>query len=474
VIARLILAELRHRPGRMTALVLGYAFGVSVMVVLLAVGEAMLDQARDAALIGGGDVIVLPAGVSPEMLKVGGTATLFAGLDQARFIQRQILESPRGRDEFGVLAASPILEGRLVRIGRAGREVHALASAEIPSRAAAVGAAPRLLAGRWTDNDADRRWTDPSPEELLHEIDAFHMPYGSAVGDSTWAEWHYFNVALDDDRWFYLAYTVRGRVGIDGEWDGQLLLTLRDPVAGYRSFTRDVPAATIRFDTLRADLVLDDGARVTQSSGRYRIEADVDGLWIDLRITPSHHRLFPPSELGGADLVSGYVVPALRASAEGRVCLPECEEVRQAVAYHDHNWGVWRDVSWEWGTASDEAISLLYGVVRGENTAEQGLFAYLADDRGVRGVFRPGPMDVTLTRRVVHGGTDLDVPVHLRFEDARLGLLVEISVESFQITDLERDRRRYFLQLRGTAEVRELGQPPRKLRGFFETYIDPA
>jgi energy-coupling factor transporter ATP-binding protein EcfA2 len=57
-----VLAELRNRPGRALFLLGGYALGVAVMVVLLAVGEAMLEQARDRALVGGGDVVVVPAG----------------------------------------------------------------------------------------------------------------------------------------------------------------------------------------------------------------------------------------------------------------------------------------------------------------------------------------------------------------------------------------------------------------------------
>ena len=72
MILRLVLAELRHRPGRALFLLGGYSLGVAVMVVLLAVGEAMLEQAKDRALVGGGDVVLVPAGISPEMLRAGG------------------------------------------------------------------------------------------------------------------------------------------------------------------------------------------------------------------------------------------------------------------------------------------------------------------------------------------------------------------------------------------------------------------
>src|SRR5688572_12545906 len=101
MILQLVWSELRHRPGRAAFLLGGYSLGVSVMVVLLAVGEAMLEQARDRALVGGADVVVVPAGISAEMLKAGGATSLFLGIDQARFVQRTVLESARGREERG-------------------------------------------------------------------------------------------------------------------------------------------------------------------------------------------------------------------------------------------------------------------------------------------------------------------------------------------------------------------------------------
>src|SRR5215218_2794007 len=129
---RLVAAELRHRPGRAAFLLAGYSLGVSVMVVLLAVGEAMLEQARDQALVGGGDVIVVPAGISPDMLRAGGATSLFLGIDHARFVQRTVLESPRGREELGVSAASPVLDDKLVELTARSGSFPAIAAGEIP------------------------------------------------------------------------------------------------------------------------------------------------------------------------------------------------------------------------------------------------------------------------------------------------------------------------------------------------------
>jgi hypothetical protein len=102
--------------------------------------------------------------------------SLFLGLDQARFIQHAVLESPRARTRYGITSASPILDAKLLRISAGGREAPALATGEIPSRARAAGAAPVLLAGSWEDGDADRQWVEPTAQERLARIDRLHLP----------------------------------------------------------------------------------------------------------------------------------------------------------------------------------------------------------------------------------------------------------------------------------------------------------
>jgi hypothetical protein len=475
MIFRLVAAELSHRPGRAAFLLAGYSLGVAVMVVLLAVGEAMLDQARDRKLVGGGDLVVVPAGISGEMLKAGGATSLFLGIDHARFVQRAVLESPRAREDFGVRSASPVLEGKLVEVTTAKGAFAGSAAGEIPSRARAAGAAPQLLAGSWADSESDRLWSSPTADELYREIDHFHLPTG-AGRDSTWAEWHYFNVVLAPDRWLYLTLMVAGEVGVPGRWGGRVLLTERGADGEHRAFTRDVPGEAVRFDTASADLRIGDGSFVRQADGVYRVVAEAEGRRVELEIRPAAGRYFPPTDLGGTALVSGYVVPALYAEATGTVCLPRCERVRGAQAYHDHNWGVWRNVSWEWGSASNARLSLLYGVVRGEDTTSaptaRGVFAYLVDERGVRGLYRPAGMVVEATRVVRVDGRPIRVPSRLRFEDPRRGLRVEIDVQSAHVTDQHRERRRWFVQMRGVATVSVPGQATERLAGFFETYVD--
>jgi hypothetical protein len=471
MLLRLVTAELRHRPGRALFLLGGYALGVAVMVVLLAVGEAMLEQSRDPVLVGGGDVVVVPAGISLEMLRTGGVESLFLGIDQARFLQREVFESERGAGEFGIVAASPILESARLELLAGGR-IHAVAGVgEIPSRAAAAGAGPEVLAGTWTDSDADRAWAGPTHEALLREIDRFHLPRGEAGLDSTWAEWHYFNAVLDDDRWIYLTFMVGGRMQVEGEWGGRILLTIRDRDGSHRSITRDFPHDQVVFDTLGPDLRFGEDSWVRLRGAEYHVVARVPGASIDLRLDPDRRRYFPPADLGGTELISGYVVPALAARVRGTFCLPGCERAVDLRGYHDHNWGVWRDVSWEWGAASDDRYSLLYGVVRGPDSGDGPLFGYLVDTDGPVGIFRPRDVRYTRTAPRAHGDVMLEVPTELTLEDPRRGLRVVVSVSSTTVSELERDAYPYFLQMRGEAEITLEGRVVGRLPGFFETYL---
>jgi hypothetical protein len=472
VLLRLVIAELRHRPGRALFLLAGYALGVAVMVVLLAVGEAMLEQARDRALVGGGDMVVVPAGISLEMLRTGGVESLFLGIDQARFLQREVLEGPRGRDGYGLRAASPLLDGKRLELLDGERSFAIIATGEIPSRAAAAGAAPPLLAGRWEDSDADRAWAEPTHDQLLRQIDRFHLPTGAAAQDSTWAEWHYFNTVLGPDRWVYLTFMVAGRMAVPGEWGGRLLLTIREADGTHRSLTRDFPHDQVVFDTASPDLRFGADSWVRLEDAAYHVVARLPGASIDMRVDPVRHRFFPPADLGGTELISGYVVPALYARTSGTLCLPSCERVENVQGYHDHNWGVWRDVSWEWGAASDERLSLLYGVVRGPDAPEQGLFGYLVDDAGPVGIYRPRPIRYTRMQPARVGTATIQVPGQMTFEDPRRGLRVVIDVDAAHVTDLARERFRYFVQMRGVATVTEGGRERGRLPGFFETYVD--
>ncbi|MDB4872202.1 MAG: MacB-like periplasmic core domain protein, partial [Gemmatimonadales bacterium] len=72
MIAQLAFRNITYRPWRSVLLFFGYGVGVAVMIVLLSIGEALLSQARNEKLVGGGSITVLPEGLDVEVMKTGG------------------------------------------------------------------------------------------------------------------------------------------------------------------------------------------------------------------------------------------------------------------------------------------------------------------------------------------------------------------------------------------------------------------
>src|SRR4051812_49942038 len=74
------------RRWRTAMLLAGYGLGVATMIVLLSIGEALVLQASDEKLIGGGDVTVLPQGIDVEVMKTGGLGGVVFFLDHSKII----------------------------------------------------------------------------------------------------------------------------------------------------------------------------------------------------------------------------------------------------------------------------------------------------------------------------------------------------------------------------------------------------
>jgi hypothetical protein len=367
MLLRLAFRGLLDRPWRSAFLLAGFALGVGVMITLLAIGEAMVVQSKDEKLVGGGDVTVLPEGIDLEVMKTGGVGGMFASIANARFVYRQLLASPRLADRVDVVA--PQTDGALLYLRTPdGTDIPVRALGEIPSASRAVGAAPTIVAGVWDDDDGDRRWQRPTLAELRHEIDRFHHTPAVIAPDErpTWGEWHYFNVLSEDTkRWAFLTLAVGGDIP-NGEWGGQVLLTLHEQGRAPRRFTQFVPSRGITLDTTRADLTLGANTVRVLPDGRYEVRAQAreEGTGVAATVlfvlTPAPGAYFPGTSIGDATLVSGYAVPALRGTIDGTICVAaRCERFTAAQGYHDHNWGVWRDVEWEWGSARLGEYSVL-------------------------------------------------------------------------------------------------------------------
>jgi hypothetical protein len=211
---------------------------------------------------------------------------------------------------------------------------------------------------------------------------------------------------------------------------------------------------------------------------------------VDLDVTPAPGAYFPGASIGGEDFVSGYAVAALRADATGSICVARsCERFEAVQAYHDHNWGVWSGVTWEWGAARAGAYTILYGRVNPPDRldAPAPLFLFLVDSLGFRAVFRPTTVAYTDGRTTVVDGQSIRVPARAVLVDVRRGdtLRVELEIEDAVATDMRRSavqrgepgvalmRTPWFVQMKGIARVsgRVGGTPVRgEGRGFFETY----
>jgi len=496
MIAILARRNLTLRPWRSALLLGGFGLGVGVMIVLLAIGEAMLTQARDERLIGGGDVTVLPEGIDIEVMKTGGVGGLFFSINNARFLDLQVLSSRRHSAD--VRAVAPQIADKVVYLRTAdGRERPVRATGEIPSRSAAVGAVPPLAAGQWVDDDLDRRWRAPTASELRADIDHFHLPPRDVENRESWAEWHYFNVLSDDRRrWAFLSFIVGGDIP-NGEWGGQVLLTLHEEGRPARRFAATFPSDSVAFSTWNADVRVGNGTVTVLDDGRYRVrararrEGGTEAATVDLTLTPSPGAYFPGASLGSGGFVSGYAVPGLRAEAAGTICVSaRCERYEAAQAYHDHNWGVWRGVTWEWGASRAGSYTFLYGRVQPPDSAsgESPLFFYLVDSLGYRALFRPQRIDYVDDRVITVDGQPVRVPSRATFADVKGEdtLRVELVVEDAAGTDTRAPQaergetmtargltRPYFIQMKGRARLsgRVGGSPiAGEGYGFFETY----
>jgi hypothetical protein len=321
----------------------------------------------------------------------------------------------------------------------------------------------------------------PSRQQLYDELDRFHAP---ATLDSSWGEWHYFNLVTSPDEWWYITYLVGGAGPI-----GQLLVSHRRPDGQHERYQSRLPPDRVKFDTNRADLMLG-SAFVEQRDGIYRLAGVARGpagtVSLQLSVTPAPNGYFPPVELRDEEFVSGYVVPGLTASGSGKICLAKrCTRFADAPAYHDHNWGVWREVTWEWGAARGSRVSLLYGGVYGPgreaaetaSSISSPFFLTLMDSLGVRQVLRFSEINYAGVRPA-SGVAGAKSPERFSLVATREADSLQVQV---RVVDVVATRvsaagpRPLFLQMRGRFSLsgRVLGQTVADSgMGFFETYVE--
>ena len=477
--------SLWDRPRRALALLCGYGVGVAVMIALLSVGDALLIQARDRDLAAGGDIVLLPEGVDPAVLKINGVTDLYFTIQDASFVTREVLRGPR----FGsaVAAAAPQIAGQQVYVRSRRRVVPALASAGIPSLDRATHAAPGVPGAR--DTGGDRSWLDPSPAELLNRLDRFHVPPPQAR--PAWAEWDYFNfMEPASGAYGYLTVLAQGR--------GRGVLSVRLKRRGQK-----VEDVTIAAPLQPGDLAFDSAdqrvgpARVRNVGGRYHITITDPRVRADLWVTPEPGYYLPPGETVADGVISGYVVPVLRGSASGVIRTPHVAlRLDHAPAYHDHNWGTWRGVAWEWGEGGGDGGTILYGGLHVSSTrspaAERPSVLFLWEPSRVEGHTGGGFLGAFPVQAVVYagwhpgpmlGGRHVPVPssaaiaARIGADEVRLLLRVQdvlASAAPLAAAQTPTTAPVAFLQMRGTVEVRGTvdGRPVRITgRAAAETFV---
>ena len=347
MIGRLAVRSLTAHPVRSGVLAAGFGVGVAVMAILLGVAEIILVQAQSPALAGGGDVIVRLTRQVPARLLLAGT-----------------LQSDALRDR--VRTAAPSHSTDLYLIGEDGSARRVDARGGIPSLERALGDAETAGIDAWRDAPADVAWVERAPDAVLRQIDRFHPIPDAPDWEDSWAEWLYFNGRSPEAR-FYLTFLVGPRLANGRRAAGVRLQLERNG----RMQTFSASAELTDADVERApDLTI--GASSVRLEGmRYRIHLDLGGpggrrATGDLTLDASPGRLVPPLEIAGArGWKTGYVVPVMSGTLNGSIEPGAGERVSLdgGTGYHDHNWGFWEGVTWQWGQVQHEDVSFLYGRV---------------------------------------------------------------------------------------------------------------
>ena len=348
MILTLALRSLLARPIRSAVLAGGFGLGVAVMAALLGIGGVILDQARTPALVGGGDVIV-------------GSAT--GRIGSARFVIANVLGGGSLATRSRVV--SPGVRANLYLIDDRG-STPIVARGGIPSRERALGDPETGHVESWVDTAEDRAWLSPSHEDLLRTMDRFHEIPDVPARAGSWIEWLYFNGQSGATR-FYLTFLAGARLPSGKRPLGVRLQLDRDGTMTSYSQTSEV---TDRELASAPDISVGPN-RVRLIGSEYRITIDLPAesggprASGDIVVRAVAGQSMPPFTMRGAGgWVSGYVVPVMSGELDGAIAIGRDKiDLTGGAGYHDHNWGFWEGVRWQWGQVKGEGLSFVYGRV---------------------------------------------------------------------------------------------------------------
>jgi len=437
MIGRLALRSLTAHPIRSAVLAAGFGIGVAVMAILLGVAAIVLEQAQAPALAGGGDVLVRLSLPVPARLVLSGT-----------------LQSDALKPRIRAVAVSHTTDLYLLHNGTTTRVA---AQGGIPSLERALNDPETSPISAWRDSADDRAWMDGPPDLVLRQLDRFHgIPEGTPWGNS-WAEWLYFN-GRSNEASFYLTFLVGPRtpngmrsagVRLQIEHGGQM-----------QSFTGGAELTDAELS--RAPDLTIGGSSVTLDGMRYRIHIDTRDARGrtavgDLSLVATAGRLVPPIEITGAKgWRTGYVVPVMSGTLDGVI---EIDGARVSLdggrGYHDHNWGFWQGVSWQWGQAQQGDLSVIYGRVFPPREAADP--ETMPGFVGVLG--RDGPLGYSTDVRITEENDERGQPkrITVRARGSMLEADIRFDVASAVTSHMEQGPLANgvdFLQMRGQYVVR--------------------
>jgi hypothetical protein len=193
----------------------------------------------------------------------------------------------------------------------------------------------------------------------------------------------------------------------------------------------------------------------------YRVHLDLSGpggqrATGDLALRATAGRLVPPLEIGGArGWRTGYVVPVMSGALDGAITAGgRTVSFAKGTGYHDHNWGFWRNVRWQWGQVQQGDLAFIYGRVLPPPDA-----ADAERMPGFVGAIGPdGPLgyatDVRITETNRADGQPASIDVRARGTALDLTLRFEVAtVETTRMADGPMASGANFLQMRGAYTV---------------------
>ena len=437
MIGRLAVRSLTAHPIRSAVLAAGFGAGVAVMAILLGVAEIVLQQAQAPALVGGGDVLIR---MNPEV--------------PARVLLTGTLQSDALRSRVRVAAPA---DTRQLYLVHGDRITQVAARGGIPSLERALGDEETRQVAAWKDSSADVAWTQQTPAHVLRYIDRFHhIPDAPEWADS-WAEWLYFNGRSRDAR-FYLTFLVGPRTPRGTRAASvRLQLERNGRVENYRT-----AAELTEADVQRAPDLTIGPASVRLDGMEYRIQFDLPDdrgrrAAGDVILQASPGRLVPPFEVAGTrGWRTGYVVPVMSGALRGVIRVgDDVATLDGGTGYHDHNWGFWQGVSWQWGQVQHGDVSFLYGrVFPPADAADPERFPGFVGALGPDG---PIAYATNVTISETNGPDHAPQTITIRGRGSALDVTLRLEVESAERTRMSQGAPSTdldFLQLRGQYTVR--------------------